>query len=143
MKEILKAEMVRNNLVENVILEKRILLQNDSPFLVQLKYYFQTKNKIFLVMEYIDGGDLYSLMKKHRQFSIKDARFYFIEVLLGIQYLHEKLNIMYRDLKPENIMLCKNGHIKLIDFGLSKQLSRESNTFAGTPEYFAPEMLRG
>lgn len=116
-----------------------------SAFLVHLKCAFQNKDNLHLVMEYIDGGDLFTLKKNNnRGFNLKAAQFYVAEVLLGIQYLHEQMDIIYRDLKLENIMLSKNGHVKLIDFGLTvKNIGEISNVMAGTLEYMAPEIVTG
>lgn len=108
-------------MIEATILEKSILLRSSHPFVVSLKYCIQTEKKIYMIMEYVSGGDLYSLLNYLGVFSEKVARFIIAEVILGIQYLHDTLKIIYRDLKPENILLSKQGHIKISDFGLSKE----------------------
>ncbi len=96
-------------------------------------------------MEYISGGDLYGLLRRLGKFNEDQARFIFAEVVSGIEHLHNT-NIIYRDLKPENILLTSTGHIKISDFGLSKKFKNvndKTQTFAGTPEYLAPEIITG
>ena len=141
MKIMKKMDIYQNKLVDNIVLEKTILQKNKNPFVVNLKYAFQTSAKVYLVMEYLAGGELFNLLRKHTRFPEEAARFYFAEVLLAINYLHKDMNIIYRDLKPENILLSDKGHIKITDFGLSKQTEGKAYTFAGTPEYLAPEIL--
>ena len=141
MKIMKKTDIYQNKLVDNIVLEKTILQKNKNSFVVNLKYAFQTSSKVYLVMEYLAGGELFNLLRKHNRFPEEAARFYFAEVLLGITYLHKEMNIIYRDLKPENILLSDKGHIKITDFGLSKQTEGKAYTFAGTPEYLAPEIL--
>lgn len=89
----------------------------------------------------MESGDLYKIMRMKRVFTEETVQFYIAELIIGIQYLHKNLNIMYRDLKPENILISTDGHIKLTDFGLSKIMLDTSYTFAGTPEYLAPEII--
>lgn len=141
MKIIKKSEIMKYDLSEHIKLEKEILQKNRNRFLVKLKYAFQTPINIYLVMEYMSGGDLNQLLKKYRQFPENLAVFYAAEILLALEYLHEKMKVIYRDLKPENVLLDNQGHIKLSDFGLSKKTLDKANTFAGTPEYIAPEVL--
>ena len=93
-------------------------------------------------MEYIPGGELFTHLRKSKKFTEDVARFYAAEILLALQYLHKDLNIIYRDLKPENLLLTKDGHIKLTDFGLSKK-NEISSSYCGTPEYLAPEIIKG
>lgn len=125
--------------------EKRIFLtanEERHPFLVNLHSTFQTETRIYYVMEYVSGGDL-MLQIQREQFSEVRARFYACEVLLALEYFH-KHGIIYRDLKLDNIMLCLDGHIKLADYGLCKEnmyWNSTTNTFCGTPEFMAPEIL--
>ena len=143
MKIIKKSEVVKYDLGDHIKLERDILQKNRNRFLVKLKYAFQTPSNIYLVMEYMCGGDLHQLLKKYRNFPEGLAQFYAAEILLALEYLHEKMNVIYRDLKPENILLDGQGHLKLSDFGLSKKTveKAKAHTFAGTPEYIAPEIL--
>lgn len=142
MKMINKSEILKYDLADHIKLERNILLKNKNRFLVKLKYAFQTPVNIYLVMEYMSGGNLHQLLKKYRNFPEGLAQFYAAEIILALEYLHEKMHVIYRDLKPDNILLDGKGHIKLSDFGLSKKKTLEkTNTFAGTPEYIAPEIL--
>ena len=141
MKILRKSDLLEHRLMEGTILERNILQKTQHPFIVHLNFAFQTENNIYLVMEYLPGGDIYQLLKKNIRFSEESACFYIAEVILALDYLHKEMNLIYRDLKPENILLSASGHIKLTDFGLSKQTDGKTYTFAGTPEYLAPEIL--
>lgn len=101
-----------------------------------LEYAFQTPEKIFLVMQFLRGGELYQHLKSARRFTEERAKFYAAEIALALEYLHQK-DIIYRDLKPENILLDDEGHICLADFGLSKYVGNniQATTIVGTPEY--------
>ena len=141
MKVIRKKDIYKNQLAENIILEKYILSKQKHPFIVDLKYAFQTSRKIYLIMEYISGGELFKLLRKVKKFNEETAKFYFAEVLLAIEFLHKKMNVIYRDLKPENVLLTERGHVKITDFGLSKKNDGKAYTIVGTVEYLAPEVL--
>lgn len=96
-------------------------------------------------MDFLNGGELFYHLKLEGRFSEERTQFYAAEILLAIECLHEN-NVIYRDLKPENVLLEYTGHIKLTDFGLSKQGiqgNRNTYTFCGTPEYLAPEIIKG
>ena len=115
----------------------------DSPFIVGLKFSFQTPTDLYLVTDYMSGGELFWHLQKEGRFNEGRAKFYIAELILALQHLHRH-DIVYRDLKPENILLDANGHIALCDFGLSKaNLTKNdtTNTFCGTTEYLAPEVL--
>ena len=117
----------------------------DSPFIVGLKFSFQTPTDLYLVTDYMSGGELFWHLQKEGRFDEKRAKFYIAELILALQHLHMH-DIVYRDLKPENILLDANGHIALCDFGLCKLDMKDedrTNTFCGTPEYLAPELLLG
>lgn len=114
-----KTEMVNKNMVFQVVNERNALALTKSPFCVQLFYSLQTPSSIYLVMEYMVGGDLKSLLSVYGFFDEAMATFYIAEVTLALQYLH-KHNIIHRDIKPDNMLLSKSGHVKLTDFGLSK-----------------------
>ena len=117
----------------------------DHPFIVSLQFAFQTEDKLYLVLDFFNGGELFTHLKNQRRFTEPVAKFYAAEIFLAIEYLHS-LKIIYRDLKPENILLDEDGHIRLCDFGLSKggiDLPSGTKTFCGTPEYLAPELLSG
>lgn len=125
--------------------EKEIMQNSDCQFVVKLKYSFQTKSKLYMVMEFCAGGELFFHLKKEVTFTEEKSRFYIAEIILAFEYLHNN-GVIYRDLKPENILIDRDGHIKITDFGLSKIGMSEKNpkafTFCGTPEYLAPEILK-
>merc|ERR1712187_250601 len=111
--------------------------------IVNLCYVFQTPKKLYFVLEFCPGGELFFHLSRAGRFSEGRCRFYSCEILLAIEYLH-RLNIVYRDLKPENILLDADGHVKLTDFGLSKEGIQDNfsaKSMCGTPEYLAPEIL--
>ncbi|XP_066249824.1 serine/threonine-protein kinase greatwall [Euwallacea similis] len=114
-----KTEMVNKNMVSQVVNERNALALTKSPFCVQLYYSLQTTSSIYLVMEYMVGGDLKSLLSVYGFFDESMATFYISEVALALQYLHTH-NIIHRDIKPDNMLLSREGHVKLTDFGLSK-----------------------
>jgi len=144
--KVLKKEfIVENDEIESTKSEKRVFMaanQERHPFLVNLHSCFQTSTRIYFVMEYVSGGDLMWHIQ-HQQFNEKRAKFYACEVLLALEYFH-KNNIVYRDLKLDNILLTLEGHIKITDYGLCKENmyhGATTNTFCGTPEFMAPEIL--
>ncbi|KAH8737291.1 kinase-like domain-containing protein [Ilyonectria robusta] len=146
MKVLQKKVIVQKKEVAHTVGERNILVRtamSDSPFIVGLKFSFQTPSELYLVTDYMSGGELFWHLQKEGRFDEKRAKFYIAELILAIQHLHHS-DIVYRDLKPENILLDANGHIALCDFGLSKaNLTKNdtTNTFCGTTEYLAPEVL--
>ncbi|GAA5975752.1 hypothetical protein JCM11641_005862 [Rhodosporidiobolus odoratus] len=144
MKVLSKREIIAKKEVAHTIGERKILQRSsDSPFLLGLKFSFQTQADLYLVMDYKSGGELFHHLQKEGRFTEDRARFYTAEIVLAFEHLH-KFDIVYRDLKPENILLDATGHIVLCDFGLSKpDLPSDAltNTFCGTTEYLAPEVL--
>lgn len=143
MKVLRKSELSKRNQVEHTHSERRILANLNHPFIVSLKFAFQSADKLYMVTDYCQGGELFFHLKRLKCFSVEMTKFYCAELVLALDYLHER-DIIYRDMKPENILLDHEGHIKLADFGLSKEGVQEgynTRTFCGTPEYLAPEML--
>jgi serine/threonine protein kinase len=135
---------MKSKKVQTVIRERRILEKASSPFVVSLRFAFQTPAKFYLGLEYVQGGDLFRRMSSETdRISDHDARLYIAEISLALDYLHQA-GVVYRDLKPENVLICPDGHLKLTDFGLAKSIDAEeaTTTFCGTPEYVAPEMVR-
>ncbi|XP_020589505.1 probable serine/threonine protein kinase IRE isoform X2 [Phalaenopsis equestris] len=118
-KVLKKADMIRKNAVESILAERNILISARNPFVVRFYYSFTSRENLYLVMEYLNGGDLYSLLRNLGCLSEDMARLYIAEVVLALEYLHS-LNVIHRDLKPDNLLIARDGHIKLTDFGLSK-----------------------
>lgn len=170
-KVLKKLDMIRKNDVERILAERNILITVRNPFVVRFFYSFTCRDNLYLVMEYLNGGDLYSLLRKVGCLEEDIARIYIAELVLALEYLHS-LGIVHRDLKPDNILIAPDGHIKLTDFGLSKiglinstmDLSgpqtngttpdshnphaqqtedRRRHSAVGTPDYLAPEILLG
>ncbi|XP_056600920.1 ribosomal protein S6 kinase alpha-1 isoform X1 [Triplophysa dalaica] len=124
-------------------MERDILVEVNHPFIVKLHYAFQTEGKLYLILDFLRGGDLFTRLSKEVMFTEEDVKFYLAELALALDHLHG-LGIIYRDLKPENILLDVEGHIKLTDFGLSKESADHDNkaySFCGTVEYMAPEVV--
>ncbi|KAI7481888.1 kinase-like protein [Hortaea werneckii] len=146
MKVLSKKVIVQKKEIQHTIGERNILVRTattESPFIVGLKFSFQTAADLYLVTDYMSGGELFWHLQKEGRFIEERAKFYIAELILSLRHLHQH-DIVYRDLKPENILLDANGHIALCDFGLSKaNLSQgdTTNTFCGTTEYLAPEVL--
>ncbi|KAF9057362.1 kinase-like domain-containing protein [Panaeolus papilionaceus] len=144
MKVLSKKEIVAKKEVAHTIGERKILQRSlESPFLVGLKFSFQTDTDLYLVTDFKSGGELFWHLQRETRFTEERARFYIAELVLALEHLH-KYNIVYRDLKPENILLDATGHVALCDFGLSKadlHAGELTTTFCGTTEYLAPEIL--
>ncbi|XP_046949101.1 ribosomal protein S6 kinase alpha-2 isoform X2 [Lynx rufus] len=124
-------------------MERDILAEVNHPFIVKLHYAFQTEGKLYLILDFLRGGDLFSRLSKEVMFTEEDVKFYLAELALALDHLHG-LGIIYRDLKPENILLDEEGHIKITDFGLSKEAidhDKRAYSFCGTIEYMAPEVV--
>uniref|UniRef100_A0A6N2K831 non-specific serine/threonine protein kinase n=1 Tax=Salix viminalis TaxID=40686 RepID=A0A6N2K831_SALVM len=144
MKVMRKDRIVEKNHVEYMRGERDILTKIDHPFIVQLKYSFQTKYRLYLVLDFINGGHLFFQLYNHGLFREDLARIYAAEIVSAVSHLHAN-GIMHRDLKPENILLDSDGHAMLTDFGLAKQFDENtrSNSMCGTVEYMAPEIVQG
>lgn len=110
--------------IQHVMVEREILMKSEHPFIVKLRYAFQDDTRLYYCIDYVAGGDLFTYLQKMKKFNLETARFYAVEILLALEYLHEELNTIYRDLKPENVLIDASGHIKLTDFGLSKSKTR-------------------
>ncbi|VVA92729.1 unnamed protein product [Arabis nemorensis] len=171
-KVLKKLDMIRKNDIERILAERNILITVRNPFMVRFFYSFTCRDNLYLVMEYLNGGDLYSLLQKVGCLEDDVARIYIAELVLALEYLHS-LKIVHRDLKPDNLLIAHNGHIKLTDFGLSKiglinntidlsghesdatprttshhflksqEEERVRRSAVGTPDYLAPEILLG
>ncbi|RDW89262.1 putative protein kinase [Coleophoma cylindrospora] len=147
-KQFKKASLVvHKRLVEQTKTERSILESvNRHPFVVKLFYAFQDHEKLYLILEYAQGGELFTHLKQERMFPEDVASFYMAEMVLALEHLHRNLGVVYRDLKPENCLLDAEGHLLLTDFGLSKVAVDEDdkcNSMLGTIEYMAPEVILG
>lgn len=140
-KAINKKDLVSRRQVEHAQNERYILGSVSHPFIVKLWGTFQSESHVFLVMDYIPGGELFRQIRTKKGFSEEHAKFYAAEVMLALEYLHTR-DIAYRDLKPENILIDHQGHIKLTDFGFAKKVTDITWTVCGTPDYLAPEIIR-
>ncbi|KAI9280743.1 kinase-like domain-containing protein [Sporodiniella umbellata] len=141
LKVLKKEEVVQLKQVEHTNNERATLASIQHPFIVNLWGSFQDSTNLFMVMDFVPGGELFSFLRKSKKFSNDWARFYAGEVLLALAYLHSK-DIIYRDLKPENILLDAHGHIKITDFGFAKKVPDITWTLCGTPDYLAPEIIQ-
>jgi serum/glucocorticoid-regulated kinase 2 len=145
MKVLKKAQLVARKQVAHTKTERKVLEDISHPFVCNLKYAFQTDTKLYMVFDFFNGGELFFHLKANGRFQEERAKYYAAEIVCALECLHQH-TIVYRDLKPENVLLDADGHIRLVDFGLSKEGITKTNlthTFCGTPEYLAPETIRG
>jgi serine/threonine protein kinase len=144
MKVLKKENIVKRNQVEHTRTERSVLGYVRHPFVVGLQMAFQTRDKLFFVLDYCAGGELFCHLQRLGKFAEPRARFYTAELVLALAHVHA-LGVVYRDLKPENVLLDARGHVRLTDFGLSKEgvtlHAKGAHSFCGTPEYLAPEIL--
>jgi len=141
MKILKKSEVVRLKQVEHVLSEKRILASLLHPFIVRLAGSFQDTKCLYMVIELVIGGELFSHLRKAGRFSNETTRVFAGQIVLALQHLHSQ-DIVYRDLKPENLLLDEKGYIKITDFGFAKEVADRTWTLCGTPEYLAPEIIQ-
>ncbi|SMQ47221.1 unnamed protein product [Zymoseptoria tritici ST99CH_3D7] len=148
-KQFKKASItVHKRLIEQTRTERTILESvNRHPFVVKLYYAFQDQEKLYLILEYAQGGELFHHLAMERMFTEEVAAFYMAEMVLALEHLHQNVRVIYRDLKPENCLLDTEGHLLLTDFGLSKVAldgeDERTNSILGTIEYMAPEVIEG
>lgn len=139
-KRLKKSILIRQKQVDHIINERKVLAAVRHPFLVELIATFKDDRFLYIILEYVPGGEFFTHLRKSRRFENDTARFYAAQVATIFEYLHSK-NIIYRDLKPENILIARDGYLKLTDFGFAKFVEFRSYTLCGTPEYIAPEIL--
>jgi serine/threonine protein kinase len=136
-----KSEVIRLKQVEHIKAETAILKEVEHPFIVNLLAHFQDEKRLFLLLEFINGGELFSHLRMEGRLPDPEAQFYSSEIVLAFAYLHSK-SIIYRDLKPENLLIDCDGHMKVTDFGFAKIVEDRTWTLCGTPEYLAPEIIQ-
>ncbi|CAF0811608.1 unnamed protein product [Adineta ricciae] len=134
--------VVQSRQVEHVKSEKEILSGINHPFIICLHWTHHSDQFLYMLLDYVPGGELFTYMRKRGTFDLKSSLFYISEITLAFEYLHS-LQIVYRDLKPENILLDAEGHVKLVDFGFAKKILNKTFTTCGTPDYLSPELFKG
>lgn len=140
-KMLKKSEIIRMKQVDHVFSEYTILASIFHPFIVELKgVNFTDPSYLYFILEYIPGGEMFTLLRDKNSFPANQAKFYAAHIVTIFDYLHSK-NIIYRDLKPENILIQPSGFLKLTDFGFAKYITGQTYTLCGTPEYLAPEII--
>lgn len=150
LKILRKTQVIKLKQIDHVRHERAVLAEvSGHPFITNLVATFADQDSLYMLLDYVPGGELFSYLRKFRRFDEPVARLYAAEIVLVLEYLHEQQGgIAYRDLKPENLLLDKDGHIKLVDFGFAKRLGHkddhpvETYTLCGTPEYLAPEVIQ-
>lgn len=141
LKQMKIPDVIRLKQETHVHNEKEVLSEVNHPFLIRLFWTHHDERFLYMLLDYVPGGELFSYLRSRGRFSNSSGLFYTSEIVCAIEYLHSK-DIVYRDLKPENILLDAEGHIRLTDFGFAKKLSDRTWTLCGTPEYLAPEVIQ-
>jgi len=144
LKVLRKVEVIKLKQVDHVNHERAVLADvAGHPFITTLITSFSDDDSLYMLLDYCPGGEVFSYLRKAKRFDENTSRFYAAEIVLILEFLHEREGVAYRDLKPENLLLDADGHIKLVDFGFAKRLgNRETYTLCGTPEYLAPEVIQ-
>ena len=142
MKVLSKLEVVKSRQIDNAIMEKRILAACNINQIIKLAFSFKDNSYLYMVMEFVIGGEMFALLRNMRRFPEGMVKFYAAQVLLAFEYMHY-LTITYRDLKPENLLITGEGFIKVADLGFAKLLPKDKRTWTlcGTPDYMAPEII--
>ncbi|XP_021946970.1 cAMP-dependent protein kinase catalytic subunit PRKX [Folsomia candida] len=134
-------DLIRLKQVDHVKNEKNILQAVHHPFIVNMTWHGKDEFNIYMMFDYVCGGELFSYLRSAGKFPSSTCAFYAAEIVLALEYLHSK-SVVYRDLKPENVLIDRDGHLKLTDFGFAKFLKNRTWTLCGTPEYLAPEIIQ-
>lgn len=132
-------QIIRLKQVDHIKSEVKILSQISHPFIVNMLGFLADDKRLYMLFDYVPGGELFSHLRREGKFSEAASRLYAAEIVLAFEYLHN-FNIVYRDLKPENLLLTSKGHVKITDFGFAKVVDDRTYTLCGTPEYLAPEV---
>eukprot|EP00656_Telonema_subtile_P036832 TRINITY_DN4089_c0_g1_i4.p1 TRINITY_DN4089_c0_g1~~TRINITY_DN4089_c0_g1_i4.p1 ORF type:complete len:364 (+),score=58.22 TRINITY_DN4089_c0_g1_i4:278-1369(+) len=142
MKILSKAQLLRLNQEVHIMSERKILGRVQHPFIVNLHRTFQTKSYLYMLMEFVPGGEVFYHLRRATRYPMATAQFYAAQIVLVLEYLHA-MRVAYRDLKPENLLLGSNGYLRVVDFGFAKYIDEGGKTFTmcGTPEYLAPEII--
>eukprot|EP00037_Helgoeca_nana_P005710 m.53512 g.53512 ORF g.53512 m.53512 type:complete len:354 (-) comp16671_c0_seq1:47-1108(-) len=135
-----KAKVVKLKQVEHTLSEKHILDAIDFPFIVKLVASFKDNCNLYMAMEFVVGGEMFSALRLAKRFPENQAKFYAAQIIMALEYL-QNLSIIYRDLKPENLLFDERGYLKITDFGFAKVVEGRTWTLCGTPEYLAPEII--
>jgi len=141
MKIMCKREIVRLHQVQHVLSEKQILTRVSHPNIIHAYATFNDNENIYMLLEYVPGGELFRRLHAAERFSEKLTMFYGANIICALEYLH-LYGIVFRDLKPENILLSANGYLKIVDFGFAKEIDSKTWSVCGTPEYTAPEIIQ-
>ena len=144
MKKISKKLIQETNNIQATKNERDVLFKTIHPFVVSAHFCFQTSTCVFIILDYVKGGNLFERLKEEMMFSESRTRLYAAEIALGLEYLH-KLGYIYRDLKPQNILIGSDGYIKISDLGFTRKYNPNIDTFmtfCGTPEFISPEMIQ-
>ena len=144
LKEMKKSKVIQKQSVKSVLYEKTLLSNLTHSFIVNMHFSFQDKDNLYLIMDYLSGGDLrYNLSHYKKQFSEKQAQFFIACIILALEYIHNK-GIIHRDIKPENLVFDNIGYLRVTDFGIARMnVNNNSAETSGTPGYMAPEVIRG
>mmetsp|Transcript_18784 Transcript_18784/g.18756 ORF Transcript_18784/g.18756 Transcript_18784/m.18756 type:complete len:397 (-) Transcript_18784:17-1207(-) len=142
LKTVSREKVNKYHLQDSILLERNIMMTVDHTFILKLIRTFKDQNRLYFLLEYVKGLDLFDVLREMGLVSDYDAKFFTASLVIILEHLHER-EIIYRDLKPENIMVDDEGYLKLIDFGTAKILSGRTYTVVGTPHYMAPEIITG
>ena len=140
-KQLSKHDIIQKKQIDHLRNELYILNSVQHPFIVKMRGMMQDSRYVYICLDYVYGGELFTLLRKRQRFGKLQSSFYAAQVVMMLEHLHS-FNIIYRDLKPENLLISADGYLKLTDFGFAKEVTNRTYTLCGTPEYIAPEILK-